>query len=280
MPPSVTDLKRIHPLQPHFIACGNDSYQEQVLNDKGISHFYSFRVKDNQDRILAVPDGCTDIVFDCDARAPGARICGTTLSTHATAFKPGHDYFGVRFLPGIVPGFSKLRAEELAEKEINFTDSLSDAQDLVERIAGCASFTQRIVLLKATIAPHLMRNISDITRYMIHTIQQSSGTVRIEALERLTGYSSRTLQRIFRQDTGLAPKTFCRLIRFQVAIGMIGANDGQSLSSLSLDLGYSDQSHFLREFKMLSNMTPGEYKGYASGIRLPASCLSAPLKEM
>ncbi|MEN0616000.1 AraC family transcriptional regulator [Klebsiella indica] len=261
--------KGIHPLQPHFVACGNDSYKEHVLNDDRISHFYTFKVTGKENQTLAVPDGCTDIVFDCDEHSRGARICGTTLTTHSTEFKAGHEYFGVRFLPGIVPGFSDLSAEDLADKEINILDSLSNAQNLIEEITSCTSFMQRTSLFQSKYAPHLIRDISDITKYMIQTIQQCKGDIRIEELQRLTGYSCRTIQRMFRQDTGLSPKTFCRLIRFQIAIGLISTNKKLSLSSLSLDLGYSDQSHFLREFKSLSNMTPGEYKSYASNIKLP-----------
>lgn len=279
MPQLSAEFRGIHPLQPHFVACGSDSYKEHVLNDNGISHFYSFNVAGKENQLLAVPDGCTDIVFDCDERSPGARICGTTLTTHTTEFKAGHEYFGVRFLPGIVPGFTDLSAEDLADKEINILDSLSDAQNLIEEIAACTHFMQRASIFKSKFAPRLTRNISDITQYMIRTIQQRKGDIRIEELERLTGYSCRTIQRMFRQDTGLSPKTFCRLIRFQVAIGSISTNKTLSLSSLSLDLGYSDQSHFLREFKSLSNMTPGEYKGYASNIRLPTNddITAAPL---
>ena len=52
---------------------------------------------------------------------------------------------------------------------------------------------------------------------------------------------------------------FVRKIRFQNAVSLIQTNPMKSLSYIGLEAGYYDQSHFIREFKDFSGVTPKEF---------------------
>jgi AraC-like DNA-binding protein len=58
----------------------------------------------------------------------------------------------------------------------------------------------------------------------------------------------------------MSPKTFCRIIRCQAALDTLNTQHDVSFSDLALDLGFSDQSHFLRDFKKLVSTTPCDYQ--------------------
>ncbi|MOA46479.1 transcriptional activator FtrA [compost metagenome] len=94
----------------------------------------------------------------------------------------------------------------------------------------------------------------------MRAIRESKGDIRLTQLEELTGYSCRTLQRQFQTDMGMSPKAFSRIVRCQSAIHEINRQERVIFSELACDLGFSDQPHFLREFKKLVSTTPLNYQ--------------------
>ncbi len=77
------------------------------------------------------------------------------------------------------------------------------------------------------------------------------------------------LARAFRSHYGLTIGSFRRRLRADRAIVRLRA-DEISLADLALELGYSDESHFSREFKRETGWTPGRFRAVASALqRLP-----------
>jgi AraC-like DNA-binding protein len=57
----------------------------------------------------------------------------------------------------------------------------------------------------------------------------------------------------------MTPKLFSRIQRFQQTRTFIQQNPSPNWASLALDLGYFDQSHFIREFLEFSGLSPTDY---------------------
>ncbi|WP_454841973.1 helix-turn-helix domain-containing protein [Pseudomonas hormoni] len=244
--------------QPWFVL-NSSRYSVMPSEHPAISHFYAFDVAQSAN-LLAVPDGCVDIVFDCDATRPTARICGTPLAAQAVELHQNHHYFGVRFSPGVIPGFVNVLAEELTERELDLLEVSGFAQRIFENIVQAPLLGDQMRLFNDYLAPRLMGKTSKLTAMVIQQALRRRGDIRIQQLEDLSGYTSRTLHRQFSQDTGMSPKTFCRIIRCQAALDTLNTQRDVSFSELALDLGFSDQSHFLRDFKKLVSTTPCDYQ--------------------
>ncbi|WLG48668.1 helix-turn-helix domain-containing protein [Pseudomonas sp. FP1742] len=244
--------------QPWFVL-NSSRYSVMPSEHPAISHFYAFDVAQSAN-LLAVPDGCVDIVFDCDATRPTARICGTPLAAQAVELHQNHHYFGVRFSPGVIPGFINVLAEELTERELDLLEVSGFAQRIFENIVQAPLLGDQMRLFNDYLAPRLMGRTSALTAMVIQQALRHRGDIRIQQLEELSGYTSRTLHRQFSQDTGMSPKTFCRIIRCQAALDTLNTQHDVSFSELALDLGFSDQSHFLRDFKKLVSTTPCDYQ--------------------
>ncbi|WP_064617311.1 AraC family transcriptional regulator [Pseudomonas sp. GR 6-02] len=244
--------------QPWFVL-NSSRYSVMPSEHPAISHFYAFDVAQSAN-LLAVPDGCVDIVFDCDATRPSARICGTPLAAQAVELHQNHHYFGVRFSPGVIPGFINVLAEELTERELDLLEVSGFAQRIFENIVQAPLLGDQMRLFNDYLAPRLMGRTSALTAMVIQQALRHRGDIRIQQLEELSGYTSRTLHRQFSQDTGISPKTFCRIIRCQAALDTLNTQHDVSFSELALDLGFSDQSHFLRDFKKLVSTTPCDYQ--------------------
>ena len=70
------------------------------------------------------------------------------------------------------------------------------------------------------------------------------------------GISERQFERKFLQSIGFTPSFYKRVLRFESALYRIQHGHYTSLADLSYELGYADQSHFNREFKQFSGITP------------------------
>lgn len=58
---------------------------------------------------------------------------------------------------------------------------------------------------------------------------------------------------------GLTPKVLHRIFRFNEILQKIHQKENISWSQISYQLGYSDQSHFIKEFKRFSGFNPQEF---------------------
>jgi AraC-like DNA-binding protein len=89
----------------------------------------------------------------------------------------------------------------------------------------------------------------------------------IENVASRYGITSRYLQKLFLQYTGLTPKLYSKINRFQNSLKLVTKKD-TSLTSIAYDCGYFDQSHFIREFKSFTGFTPSGYSLEKSPITI------------
>lgn len=93
----------------------------------------------------------------------------------------------------------------------------------------------------------------------IALMQNRKGNITSKELQYLTNTSRKTLERTFMNFHGLNPKVYNRIIRFNVAIRFMDLRQNLNLTKLAYKLGYFDQSHFIKDFKIFSGQTPTEY---------------------
>ncbi|QUX96465.1 AraC family transcriptional regulator [Marinomonas sp. CT5] len=252
-------IANIRSKQPWFVFCSAGEYSVKISRVPFISHFYSFEAQTSVDVINAIPDGCIDILFDCDSTKPSAIVCGTTLEAQSVDFINKHRYFGVRMSPASIPSFLDISASELVNQRPNFNEATHKISDLFEKIVSQDSFTNQVTIFSDFLIKYGIRKHSALTQQVIAHIFHLKGNVQIQNIEALTGYTSRTIQRQFISDTGITPKAFCRIVRCQYALYNINLNTQIKPSDIAYNLGFNDQSHFSREFKSLLNTTPNSY---------------------
>lgn len=250
----------IHSKQPWFVLSAARHFSLYASDNPAISHYYGFEAGASAAQTFAIPDGCVDILFDCNDSRPTARICGTTLAARNAHLSTGHRYFGVRFVPGVIPDFLDVSADELVDHEINLLDAAPVLQDTFEQIVAQPLFARQVELFRRFYNGKTPRAPSALTSQALREICTRKGNIRVKQLEQLTGYSSRTLQRQFQNDMGMSPKAFSQIIRCQSAVYDINHSKDVAFSELACDLGFSDQSHFLREFKKFVAATPFDYQ--------------------
>lgn len=250
------------PKQPFFVTA-SESYTKYVMNRYGIVHFYQCRT--GQEPRYAVPDGCVDMVFCCNPVHPSAEICGTVLAPQAVLLESESCYFGVRFLPGYNPVLGESHImQELVDQRIPFSAFIRDER-LLESICTTTDFRKQIrafmhsyMSIYRRVCPMEHQNL--LVLHSANQLFRTSGRASIESLAEETGYTPRYLTRSFREETGLSPKQLAKIIRFQTAVSALNAPMGRNLTEIALDLGYYDQSHFVKDFKAFTGLTPKKYE--------------------
>ena len=89
-------------------------------------------------------------------------------------------------------------------------------------------------------------------------IESCDGQIKVNELANLLGVITRTLERKYFEILGVSPKQFIRLVRFQKAVEKLKRiHQFTTYTDIAYESGYSDQSHFIKDFKLLSGMSPG-----------------------
>jgi len=150
---------------------------------------------------------------------------------------------------------------ELTGRVVELDALLGPAGDeLIERLYEAPDWEARTDLLDAFVArrtahaPPPAPAVEHAWAEMLRT----HGTVPVGRLVEETGWSRRHLTARFREQVGLPPKVFGRILRFQRAARDLARPDGPSLCEIALDCGYYDQAHLNRDFREFAGRTPTE----------------------
>lgn len=79
-----------------------------------------------------------------------------------------------------------------------------------------------------------------------------------------SGYTKRTLERLFSAYIGNTPKEYLRKGRLNRVIGLMkkgsASGDGRTFTAIAHDADFCDQSHMIREFRKFTGITPSGYR--------------------
>lgn len=96
-----------------------------------------------------------------------------------------------------------------------------------------------------------------VSRYIAETVKTQGAVSVMNFCSKLNIHKS-TLEKSFKKDTGLNPKEYARIIRFNYLLNRLLFTK-KTLVDLSLDLGFYDQSHMTREFKSFVGLSPVDF---------------------
>jgi AraC-like DNA-binding protein len=168
-------------------------------------------------------------------------------------------------------GLFGMPACEFADRHTRLDDVWSAwVEGLREQLIEATNLAQRLDILERVLVSRL-RAVRRLHPAVAHGLQALHAGLKVREVVEETGYSHRRFIALFREETGLAPKRFCRVLRFQKMLQEYSLNPAVSWSDLAHDCGYSDQAHFNREFREFAGVTPEEYRSCSqhSAARIP-----------
>ena len=133
--------------------------------------------------------------------------------------------------------------------------------ELREKVQHCLSASQKLEIVATEFLRFYQNQFIDnpFIDYSIQEIHQSPNQTVLKDLSQKVGYSQKHIIKMFKDHVGVTPKEYLKVIRFQKAIQEIEANHEINWTSLALDCGFYDQSHFISDFKDFSGYKPSTY---------------------
>jgi AraC-like DNA-binding protein len=167
---------------------------------------------------------------------------------------------GVQLLPGAAQSLFGVSAAELAGRHTPLSELWGgQANSALEQIAEAPGPLQMLMTLESLLAARLPR-VHGMHPALAEVLGNFDHVWSVEAMVRSSRYSHRGFIALFKQATGLSPKRYARLMRFQSLLQGLRGSAGASLGELALDAGYSDQAHMNREFREHAGTTPLQYR--------------------
>jgi AraC-like DNA-binding protein len=211
-----------------------------------------------------LPDGCVEIVLSYgdavtlpgDDRELRRFVVGPTDRAYRLSYRGTVDLIGVRLAPAAAAGFlGPPRA--IAGRIVHLIDV---DPDLDVALRNCHGAGDRLSAVECAIEARRESALppDELTEEAIAIIERHRGSIRIDQLSLELGTSRRQFERRFLQATGLPPKRWCRLLRFQAALERLSHAESGTLAAVAHDLGYADQAHFTRDFAGFTGVPPSE----------------------
>ncbi|MGE4277498.1 MAG: helix-turn-helix domain-containing protein [Lawsonibacter sp.] len=177
---------------------------------------------------------------------------------HAETIQTG--YFA-RLYPGQFSRLFGISTSEISPYGIPLED-IVPVKSYIEQIAQAKSLDEfQTLFCRMTSEIHAARSHDDLHEqvmdYMVRSILRDGGESSVDSLIEQTGYSRRQISNLFHHHVGTTIKQLCSHVRFQRAMQACLAGT-ENLSFIASEFGYYDQSHFNREFRSFSSMSPRE----------------------
>lgn len=197
--------------------------------------------------------------------APGAVVSGLGPRFEIIDTDEQEHVVGVVFKPGGTAGFFRDSAYAMRGCDVPLEALWGVAGTALLREALLEAATPEAaldVLERALRQAQHGRATHPAVAFALAQFDRQPEVVRVGAVTNTIGMSAKRFIERFKAEVGLAPKQYCRLIRFQRAVSAAHADVELDWSDVALACGYFDQAHFIHDFREFSGLTPG---GYRSG---------------
>ena len=199
-------------------------------------------------------------------------LVGQQLGPIVTTQPDRHHVMGIRLRPAGAYALLAAPLRVVTGLVVELEDLVGPAaRELVDRCRDAPSVAARFELAAAWLAARIAgaRTVDPAIAWVASEIESHEGGVGIAELREETGLSKTRLAASFREQIGVTPKVYARLVRFRRALAMVESGT-TSLADVACTTGYYDQPHFNAEFRELTGLSPRELLSarYPSGVPL------------
>ena len=242
-----------------------------------------------QDKAFAT--GCMEIMFNLGngtfqtgrdnhfETTPRIELWGQIINPLDFRSLGRNKMLGIRFHPHTAAAILGDRIDAFNDRVSDFAAVAgAEARRLHEQLLNAPTLDQQIAhleffLLKRLAVVHAIQSRFQIVNSVIAEMANEDFTDDIQNVSFRHGISSRYLQKLFVEFTGLSPKLYYKINRFQRSLVLTnGVN--QSLTSIAYQSGYFDQSHFIRDFKFFTGIAPSSFD-----VKNSSAILASPNRD-
>lgn len=217
-----------------------------------------------------LPDGCVDIIvslgdssLDNGFKPSIPYVFGTHTILSEAPVIGNIQMFGIRFKPAVFKLFTKIPTNEFTNQKVDIF-SFQSLFDLsfyheIERaietnlpMPVIIGKVEQFLIRKLPILPSVDRRI----QHAISLIQLHAGNLAIDKLAVESCLSERQLERRFKEEVGISPKLFSRIMKFREVHKRLNTDTWTNLHELAWECGYFDNAHLTKEYLRFTGSLP------------------------
>jgi len=213
---------------------------------------YAFSCLSNVSEIeegIIIPNGRIDLVW-CKVPDQPWEVLLMGLETQAKKMRHSNMqyFFSISFNPlALVYILKESVADVLNGAKKMPADFWSFEMDKI------VDFDTFCTIASAKVKALIPAEIDERKRQLFRIIFENDGNINVKELSEKIAWSERQINRYFNQSLGISLKTYCIILRFQASLPYI--QKGQLAPQFD---NFTDQSHFIKEIKKLSGVSPKE----------------------
>ena len=184
--------------------------------------------------------------------------------TKASIIKTSGDFLNISVrltVPNGLSLFTKIPMNIVYEDvatSLNDIFSNQEIADLVDSLLEASTGEEKIMVLEHFLVSKIIVSHPPLFVALINKIHAAKGQCTIAQLAGYFTISERTIHRLFNKLVGVNPKNYINLIRFRTVL-QLSSKPNSDLLSNAFEVGYYDQSHFIKNFKNFSTLTPSQF---------------------
>ncbi|WP_168208818.1 AraC family transcriptional regulator [Chitinophaga sp. XS-30] len=198
-------------------------------------------------------------IYEDQQHLPVSYLSGLNAVSYTCGIQPSVSITGVSFYPHAIKTFFRFDVSEMINELPDLCNFVPRAW--ISEIVETKDWRQRIAILVRFFTNRLLAAKEDdrlcAMSWQLIDLHPDLNTIR--KISRACNISERQLERRFKACNGYSPKQFLRISRFEKSLLLLRNGGFGKLSDVAHALNYSDQSHFIREFREFSGHTPTEY---------------------
>jgi AraC-like DNA-binding protein len=218
---------------------------------------------------LVAPYSQTVIPYPCvnlTVERGRSGIFGVASKSFSRVLEGAGLVFGVQFLPGAFRPFLGKSVASLTDRSVPIADVFGTSdRECEEALLSLEDDAAMVAEAERRLGARLPEPDADAQAVLaiVNAVADNRELTKVDAVVRLAGTTKRTLERLFREYVGVAPKWVIQHYRLHDAAEHAATHETHDWADLAARLGYADQAHFIRDFKRFVGQSPTRY---AAGI--------------
>ncbi len=217
-----------------------------------IKAYWYFCIRTNTQKPFDIlPDGYFDLlVVIKENQVVDTRLTGIWSKSVSISYSENTEVFGIRFKPLSIGGLFNFNINNALDNHLNIAlaDLDLNTQIVIDSLNGFPSFL--VNYLDKQFLKLAASNTSDRRlQKCFELIDSSVGTLTVDQISKTIGLSSRQLHRLVSNMIGIGVKDYSKIVRFKKSLRDVKSNKSDYFH-------YYDQSHYIREIKHYTGMTP------------------------
>ena len=184
-------------------------------------------------------------------------LTGAQITPFKLMVEESHTAVSIIFQPGGLNRFLNIPITEIFDNGFSARELIGrEIEELLDKSHDTTSFNE----LDSIVQSYFLQKLAGIKEllpidYALHHLL-TNYNANMDKIAAMACMSIRNFERKCKERLGMSAKMYARIARFHKAYRILESKPVISWTDLTFELGYHDQTHFIKDFKEFARLTP------------------------